>query len=99
MNNKTIISVKDTKSTVLAHNQDDYILLTDMAKGFDGGLALIEQWLRNKDTIEFLGICERINNSAAFNSTEFEGIKNEAETNRFYLSAKKWIEATNKIRI
>ncbi len=60
-----------------------------MAKGFDGGLTLIEQWLRNKDTIEFLGIWERINNSSAFNSIEFEGIKNEAETNHFYLSAKK----------
>jgi hypothetical protein len=99
VNNKTIISVKDTKITVLAHNQDDYISLTDMVKGFDGGLTLIEQRLRNKDTIEFLGIWERINNSPAFNSIEFEGIKNEAETNCFYLSAKKWIEATNKIRI
>ena len=75
MNKKTIITVKDTNITILAHNQDDYISLTDMAKGFDGGLALIEQWLRNKDTIEFLGIWERINNNQDFNSIEFEGIK------------------------
>lgn len=99
MNKKTIITVKDTNITILAHNQDDYISLTDMAKGFDGGLALIEQWLRNKDTIEFLGIWERINNNQDFNSIEFEGIKNEAGTNRFYLSAKKWIETTNAIGI
>ncbi|MBX9867777.1 MAG: KilA-N domain-containing protein [Burkholderiales bacterium] len=99
MNKKTIITVKDTNITILAHNQDDYISLTDMAKGFDGGLALIEQWLRNKDTIEFLGIWERISNNQDFNSIEFEGIKNEAGTNRFYLSAKKWIETTNAIGI
>jgi hypothetical protein len=88
VNNKTIISVKDTKSTVLAHNQDDYILLTDIAKGFDGSLALIEQWLRNKDTIEFLGVWERINNSSAFNSTEFETFKTQTGLNSFHLTPK-----------
>ncbi|RTL02000.1 MAG: KilA-N domain-containing protein [Proteobacteria bacterium] len=99
MNQKTIITVKDANITILNHNHDDYISLTDMAKGFDGGVALIEQWLRNKDTIEFLGIWELIHENECFNSSEFEGIKNESGTNRFYLSVKKWIDATNAVGI
>jgi len=59
-----------------------------MVKGFEDGLSLIEKWLRNKNTIEFIGIWERINNPD-FNSPEFEGIKNEAGLNRFTLSVKK----------
>jgi hypothetical protein len=55
-------------------NNDDYISLTDMTKSFDGGTALIEQWLRNKDSILFLGTRERLYNTD-FNSLEFEGIK------------------------
>ena len=54
----------------------------------------IEKWLRNKNTIEFLGIWEEMYNSN-FNSTEFGGIKNEAGTNRFLLSVKQWVERTN----
>jgi phage regulator Rha-like protein len=64
-----------------------------MVKNFEGGSALIEQWLKNKDTILFLGVWEQINNPS-FNSLEFEGIKNEAGRNSFFLSAKKWIEST-----
>ena len=77
---------------------DDYISLTDMVKNIENGLVLIEKWLRNKNTIEFLGIWEEINNSD-FNSPEFEGIKNEAGLNRFSLSAKMWINKTNAIGI
>ena len=69
-----------------------------LASKFDGGSALIEQWFRNKDTVEFLGIWERINNSN-FKSIEFEGIKNNAGTNRFYLSVKKWVAETHAIGI
>jgi hypothetical protein len=65
-----------------------------MVKNFEGGSSLIENWLKNKDTVLFLGIWEKINNPD-FNSPEFEGIKNEAGRNSFYLSAKKWIDATN----
>jgi hypothetical protein len=65
-----------------------------MVRNFDGAGALIEQWLKNKDTVLFLGVWERINNPS-FNSLEFEGIRNEAGRNSFYLSAKKWIESTN----
>jgi len=95
--NKTI-TVKGTEITVLKHHNDDYISLTDMVRNFDGASALIEQWLKNKDTVLFIGIWEQINNPI-FNSLEFEGIKNEAGRNSFFLSAKKWIEATNAIGI
>jgi len=60
-----------------------------MVQNFDDGSKLIESWLRNKDTIEFLGVWERLNN-LSFNSLEFEGIRIEAGLNRFTMSAKKW---------
>lgn len=91
-----IITVKDTDVTVATRHEQDYICLTDMVKHFDGGSALIEQWLKNKDTVLFLGVWEQINNPG-FNSFEFEGIKNEAGRNSFFLSAKKWIDATAAI--
>jgi len=78
------IEVLDTDITVL---KDDYISLTDMVKHIENGLVLIEKWLRNKNTIEFLGIWEEMYNED-FNSPEFEGIKNEAGLNRFSLSVK-----------
>jgi hypothetical protein len=98
LKHKTTIIVQDIEVNVLLQDNNDFICLSDMTKGFDGGLALIEQWLRNKDTIEFLGLWEQINN-LHFNSHEFEGIKNMAGTNRYYLSVKKWITATNAIGV
>lgn len=65
-----------------------------MVKDIENGLSLIEKWLRNKNTIEFLGIWEEIYNPD-FNSTEFEGIKNQAGLNRFVLSVKQWVNKTN----
>ena len=90
------IQVQGTDITITIKNDEDYISLTDMVKNFDGGNALIEQWLKNKDTVLFLGIWEQLNNPD-FNSLEFEGIKNEAGRNSFYLSAKKWGAATSAI--
>ena len=90
------ITVKGTEITIINHNNTDYISLTDMIRNFEDGLSLIEKWLRNKNTVEFIGIWEQINNPI-FNSLEFEGIKNEAGLNRFTLSVKKWIEKTNAI--
>ena len=91
-----IIQVQDTEVTITSRHEQDYICLTDMVKRFDGGNALIEQWLKNKDTVLFLGVWEQLNNPE-FNSLEFEGIKNEAGRNSFFLSAKKWINATAAI--
>jgi len=92
------VEVQGAAISIIEKEEEDYISLSDMVKNFDGGSALIEQWLRNKDTIEFLGIWERINNPD-FKTPEFEGIRNEAGTNRFYLSVKKWVSATNAIGI
>jgi len=92
------ITVQDTEITVLSINERDYISLTDMVKNIENGLALIEKWLRNKNTIEFIGMWEEIYNPV-FNSPEFEGIKNSAGLNRFILSVKQWIEKTNAIGI
>ena len=82
MKNRTI-TVQGAEVTISTRNEQDYISLTDMVSRFDGGSALIEQWLKNKDTILFLGVWEQLNNPA-FNSPEFEGIKNEAGRNSFY---------------
>ena len=90
------IVVQGTPVTITNNHEQDYISLTDMVKNFEGGSALIEQWLKNKDTVLFLSVWEKINNSC-FNSLEFEGIKNEAGRNSFYLSAKKWSELTEAI--
>jgi hypothetical protein len=87
------IEVQGTAITVVAKEHGDYISLTDMVRNFEGGGALIEQWLKNKDTVLFLGVWERINNPD-FNSLEFEGIRNEAGRNSFFLSAKAWAERT-----
>ena len=92
------IIVQDAEITVVSIEERDYISLTDMVKPIENGLALIEKWLRNKNTIEFLGIWEEMYNPN-FNSPEFEGIKNMAGLNRFILSVKQWIEKTNAIGI
>ncbi|MFP4364000.1 MAG: KilA-N domain-containing protein [Spirochaetia bacterium] len=88
------MNVDGNEITVTAENQQDYISLTDMVRNIENGLSLIEKWLRNKNTIEFLGIWEQMYNPD-FNSPEFEGIKNEAGLNRFVLSVKQWVEKTN----
>ncbi|MFZ3019106.1 MAG: KilA-N domain-containing protein [Gallionella sp.] len=95
MKNRTI-TVKGAEVTIVTREEQDYISLTDMVKHFDGGSALIEQWLKNKDTVLFLGVWEQLNNPG-FNSPEFEGIRNEAGRNSFFLSAKKWIDATGAV--
>ena len=88
------IIVQKKEITVVTVEDKDYISLTDMVRNTENGLALIEKWLRNKNTIEFLGIWEEMYNPD-FNSPEFEGIKNEAGLNRFILSVKQWVEKTN----
>jgi hypothetical protein len=93
-----IIIVKGTEINIIQKGKDDFISLTDMVQGFEDGLVLIEKWLRNKNTIEFIGIWEEINNPG-FNSPEFRGIKNEAGINSFTLSVKKWIAKTNAVGI
>ena len=92
------INVEGSEISIIAIDDKDYISLTDIVRNTENGLALIEKWLRNRNTIEFLGIWEEMYNPD-FNSLEFEGIKNEAGLNRFVLSVKQWVEKTNSIGI
>lgn len=93
MKSKSTINVQGIEIMIIKQNEEDYISLTDIVKGMENGLALIEKWLRNKNTIEFLGIWEEIYNPD-FNSPEFEGIRNQAGSNRFVMSVKQWVERT-----
>ena len=92
------INIEGSEISVIAIGDRDYISLTDMVRNIENGSALIEKWLRNKNTIEFLGIWEDMYNPN-FNSPEFEGIKIEAGLNRFILSVKQWVKKTNSIGI
>ena len=78
----------------------DYVCLTDIARYKDPERTdyLIFNWLRNRNTIEFLGIWEQINNPG-FNPIEFDGIRKQAGLNSFILTAKQWIERTGAIGI
>ena len=96
MKNLRQIIVKGSAISVISHRDDDYISLTDMVRNYEDGLSLIEKWLRNKNTLEFLGIWEKLNNQN-FNSLEFEGIMKDAGLNRFTISVKKWNGKTNSI--
>lgn len=92
------INIEGSEISVIAIGNRDYISLTDMVRNIENSSALIEKWLRNKNTIEFLGIWEDMYNPN-FNSPEFEGIKIEAGLNRFILSVKQWVKKTNSIGI
>lgn len=81
-------------------NQTDFISLTDIARYKDKERTdyLIQNWMRNRDTIEFLGIWERINNPN-FKPIEFDGLRNEAGLNSFSLTPKRWVISVNAIGI
>ena len=91
------ISVKDTEVSVIKVRNEDYISLTDMLKAKEGEF-FFSNWLRNRNTIEFLGIWERLNNPD-FNYVEFDIIKSMAGLNNFRLSAKEWMERTHAVGI
>jgi hypothetical protein len=89
------INVQQTDVTILKINEDDYISLTDIAKfKSDDPTAVIANWMRNRNTIEYLGIWETLYNPD-FKPLEFEGFKTQAGLNAFTLSPQKWIDATN----
>jgi KilA-N domain len=91
------INVKNTSVVVVSMNDADYISLTDIAKyKTDNTSAVIANWMRNRNTIEFLGIWETLYNPK-FKPLEFEGFKKEAGLNAFTMSALKWINATNAV--
>ena len=90
--NKTI-TVKGTDITVLVQNETDYISLTDMTGSFKEGSGLIGKWITNKNTLEYLGTWEKINNPD-FNYPEFGVIEQESGVNRFIMSVGQWVERT-----
>jgi len=92
---KSTLDVQGAAVAVLSQNQQDFISLTDIArfKNPDGIDDLIRNWLRNRNTVEFLGVWERLNNPT-FNPVEFDGIRIQAGLNSFTLSPKQWIERT-----
>ena len=85
------IKVEDTEIRIIQINDNDYISLTDMLRAKDGEYFFYN-WLRNRNTIEFLGIWEKVYNPN-FNSVEFDRIKSQAGLNSFRLSAKEWTES------
>jgi hypothetical protein len=98
---KAIINAKGTEIAVISRkNEDDYISLTDIAKykNRDDAFIVINNWMRLRDTIEFLGLWESFSNPD-FKPIEFDRFKQEAGYNAFTLSPQKWIHATNAIGI
>ena len=94
------IHAKGTEITVLSTGDaNDYISLTDIARyKSDAPDDVIKNWMRNRDTIEFLGLWEQLNNPD-FKPVEFDGFRTQAGSNAFTMSPKKWIEATGAIGI
>ncbi|GHV19843.1 hypothetical protein AGMMS49959_05890 [Planctomycetales bacterium] len=96
---KGTITAQGTEITVLSQgNADDFISITDIAryKNSDYPSEVIQNWLRNRSTVEFLGLWERIHNPN-FNYLEFEVIEREAGRNAFVLTPKRWVETVNAI--
>lgn len=95
------ITAQGTEITVLSHGtDDDYISLTDIAryKNSEDPNGVVANWLRNRNTVEFLGVWEQLYNPD-FKPLEFEGFRKQAGLNAFTLSPMKWVNATNAIGI
>lgn len=94
---KDILNVKGLEVSIYTEDfQNEYISLTDIAKyrNADDPRFIIQNWMRNRDTIEFLGLWEMLHN-VDFNRVQFEAVKMEAGTNRFVMTPTKWIEQTS----
>ena len=92
---KLTIDVLGTTITVLSQRDEDYISLTDMLKAKDGDF-FISDWLRNRNTVEFLGIWERVHNPD-FNYGEFAIIRSQAGLNSYKISVKEWVAKINAV--
>ena len=91
------LKIQDVEINVTKFNNEDYICLTDMMVAKDGEL-FITDWLRNKNTLEYIGIWEKVYNPN-FNYGEFAIIKNQAGLNRFKISVKEFVSKTNAISL
>lgn len=94
------IEVQGKEITVFTKERKDYLSLTDIARyrNNDAPADVIKNWMRTRSTIEFLGLWEKLNNPD-FKLVEFDGFRNDAGSNYFVLSPKKWIDTTNAIGI
>jgi hypothetical protein len=94
------IKVKGTEVVIYSKKKEDYISLTDIARHKDSERTnyIIQNWMRTRSTIEFIGLWEQIHNPD-FKGIEFDAFKNEAGSNSFTLTPQKWISATNAIGI
>lgn len=97
MSKKQITVQGQDIAVLLGQNDNDFISLTDMAKYKDGDFY-ISDWIRNTDTIEYLGTWESLNNPN-FNYGEFTTIKNESGGRAYRISVKDWVKRTNAIGI
>ena len=91
------ISVDNQIINYVKIGDEDYISITDMLKSKDGNF-FVTDWLRNRNTVEFLGIWEELHNPN-FNYGEFAIIKSQAGLNNYKISVKEWVEKTNAIGI
>ncbi|MFT6938516.1 MAG: hypothetical protein ACJA1N_002823, partial [Saprospiraceae bacterium] len=89
------ITVQGSEIKLTSKGEEEYVNLTDMARGFDGEAGeYIRNWLRTGNTVQFLGVWETVHNPD-FNLVEYHQIRSELVDNRFIMSAKKWIARTN----
>ncbi|MCD4655247.1 KilA-N domain-containing protein [bacterium] len=97
---KQIIEVQGSEITIITRQQRDYISLTDIAKykNLKEPFSIINNWMRNRSTIEFLGLWEKLSNPD-FKPIEFERFRSESGSNYFVLSPKRWIQSTGAIGI
>ncbi len=97
MTSKSQIEVENKLISIVKQDEQDYISLTDMVRDEEGS-DHIRNWMRNRNTVEFIGLWETLNNPH-FKHVEFDTFRKEAGLNSFNLTPKKWIEATNAIGI
>jgi len=98
MTARELIKIKDIEISFQTINESDFISLTDIARYKDKNRTnyIIQNWMRTRSTIEFIGLWEKINNPN-FKGVEFDAFKSEAGSNSFSLTPQKWIETTDAI--
>ena len=97
---KKKLIIKNVNINFFSKKNEDFISLTDIAKykNAEDPRFVVQNWMKTRATVEFLGIWEHLNNTD-FNRVEFDSFKNEAGSNTFVLTPQKWIKATNAIGI
>lgn len=96
MAKERIITVQGRQISFTTFGEEDYISLTDITTGFPDGKFLVPRWLRNRDTLEFLGVWEKLNNPD-FRVIEFDNLYAESGHNRFSMSVSRWLETTGAV--